>query len=71
MPVIYSLKVVMAYTAHGVVSNAVDGSGQGALQPVAPRLRFDVLPNSTVSLRQERVSIVADREGKCQDNFAQ
>lgn len=68
---IHRLKVVMALAAQGVVGNAVVGSGLGALQPVASRLRFDVLPNSTVALRQERVGIVADSEGKFEDNFAQ
>ena len=68
---IHRLKVVMALAAQGVVGNAVDGTGVGALQPVASRLRFDVLPNSTVALRQERVGIVADSEGKFEDNFAQ
>ena len=43
----------MALAAQGVVGNAVVGSGLGASQPVASRLRFDVLPNSTVALRQE------------------
>ena len=61
----------MVRAAQGVVVNAVDGSGLGALKPVASRLRFDVLPNSTVALRQERVGIVADSEGKFEDNFAQ
>ena len=61
----------MVRAAQGVVVNAVDGSGLGALKPVASRLRFDVLSSNTVAFRQERVSIVADREGKCQDNFAQ
>ena len=64
-------KVVMALAAQGVVRNAVDGTGLGALQPVASRLGLYVLPNSTVALRQERGSIVADREGICEDNFAQ
>ena len=61
----------MALAVQGVVGNAVDGSGLGALQSVASRLRFDVLPNSTVALRQERVSIIADREGKHEDKIAQ
>ena len=61
----------MALAAQGVVRNAVDRTGLGALQPVASRLGLYVLPNSTVALRQERVGIVADSEGKFEDNFAQ
>ena len=61
----------MALTALGVVGNAVGGSDLGALKSVASRRRFDVLSNSTVALRQDTASIVADRERKCEDNFPQ